>query len=211
MASQREWRAADWLGGRGAALSRELRAGSWRAFEDLHALGLVRAIGVSNYLPQHLLELCRSPSTRVLPAVLQSEHHPFFSNAAVRRVCEQHGIHMQAYGPLSGGQAERARGVRGVEHATVRAVAAEARCTPAQAVLAWAMARGVSVLPKSHRREGVAENAASARVELSAAMMRKLDGLETGTPCYWDPACVEQLDTFNVYMDKEALKREIGQ
>ena len=205
---QREWRAADWMSGRAPALARELRAGSYRALEELKAEGRLRCIGVSNYLPAHLLELlgsCRFP-----PDVCQSEHHPFFQNTAVRALCREHAIAFQAYGPLSGGAAERAAGLRGVDNATVRAVARNAGRTPAQVLLRWAMHKGVCVLPKSRRIEGIEENARAGGFELSEAAMRALDSLDTGKPSYWDSACVETLDHFNVFLDKERVSKDLN-
>ena len=210
VAEQKEWGAREWTSGRAQAMARELRLGSWRALEELKQSGHLRCIGVSNYLPNHLLELlqaCRTP-----PDVCQSEHHPFFSNAKVRSVCAAHGIAFQAYGPLSGPSRSSASDpkVRGVEHPAVREVARQAGRSPAQVLLRWATQRGICVLPKSTRREGVEENAAAKGFELSDAQLRALDALETGKPTYWDPACVESLDQFNVFLDKERLMREMN-
>ena len=183
-------------------------AGSWRALEELKRKGLLRCIGVSNYLPEHLLELLRTCA--LPPDVLQAELHPFYSNAAVRGLCAQHGIAFQAYGPLSGGAAERAAGLRGGDNPTVKAVAASAGRTPAQVLLRWATQRGVAVLPKSRRRAGVEENAQAEGFDLSDGQMAALDALDTGSPSYWHAACVESLDTFNVFLDRERLQQEMG-
>ena len=205
---QKQWEPRDWMSGRGVALAREMRAGSWRALEDLKTQGKLRTIGVSNYTPAHLLETLRS--CRIPPDVLQSEHHPFFSNAAVRRLCSAHGIAFMAYGPLSGGHAEQEAKQKGVHNATVRKVAAAAGRTPAQVVLRWATQRGVAVLPKSHRVAGVEENAAAHGFDLSDELMAQLDALETGEPLYWDPRCVDQLDHFNIFLDKQRLQAALG-
>ena len=66
------------------------------------------------------------------------------------------------------------------------------------------------MLPKSSRAADIAENAHASSFELSAKQLETLDALETGQPSYWDPACVDRLDTFNIFMDKEALQRELG-
>ena len=118
--------------------------------------------------------------------------------------------HWQAYGPLSGGRIERAAGQRGPANAVVRRVAAEASRTPAQVLLRWAMQRGVSVLPKSTRTEGVEENARANDFSLTAQQMAALNALETGEPSYWDPRCVDSLDTFNIYLDRERLQRQLS-
>ena len=90
---QKEWGPQDWLSGRGVALAREYRAASYRALEDLKAEGVVKHIGISNYTPAHIVELLST--CRVPPDVLQSEHHPFFSNAHVRKACRAHGTAAQ--------------------------------------------------------------------------------------------------------------------
>ena len=204
---QRDWSPHDWLGGRGVALARDKRAGSYRALEDLKAEGKIRTIGISNYTPTHLMELLQG--CRVHPDILQSEHHPFFSNQAVRKLCEVHGIAFMAYGPLSGGHAERKAGQKGVHNEVVREIALEAGRSAAQVVLRWATQRGVAVLPKSHRTAGIEENAAL-DFRLSDSQMRRLDSLETGNPVYWDPRCVDQLDHFNIFLDKDKLRKALG-
>ena len=74
-------------------------------------------------------------------------------------------------------------------------------------LLRWAVqAHGVCVLPKSRRLAGVAENAGAANFELSVAQLAALDGLESGRPLYW--VYEEQLDRYNVFLDREKLQRE---
>ena len=205
---QRTWSAADWMDGRGSRLARELRAGSWRALEQLKADGMLRFCGVSNYTPTHLLELLRS--CRVPPDVCQSELHPFFANAQVRQLCAQNGIAFMAYGPLAGGPAERAAGLRGVHNPTVCAMASSVGRTPAQVLLRWATQRGVCVLPKSRRLAGVEENAGAHGFDLSEGQLAALDALNTGRPTYWDPQCVDVLDHFNVFLDKQRLQQQLA-
>ena len=154
------------------------------------------------------MELLRT--CRYKPDVMQSECHPFFSNATVRSLCAEHGIAFMAYGPLSGGHIERAAKLKGVDNPTVKAVARSAGRTPAQVVLRWAIMKGIAVVPKSTRREGVEENAKACGFDLTEGQMQALNGLETGQPSYWNPECVDTLDHFNVFLDKEGLQREIG-
>ena len=201
------------MAGRGVALARALRAESWRALEDAHLKGLVRSIGVSNYTARHLDELLGMAALRVPPAVLQSEHHPFFTNAAVRAKCAAHRIAFQAYGPLAAGASGRRAGgsKRGVDDAAVRSIALRTHRTPAQVVLGWAVQRGISVLPKSSRASGIEENAHTAMLPpLDAEAMALLDALDEDEPVYWDPRCVDQLDQYNIYLDRERLQRELG-
>ena len=81
----------------------------------------------------------------------------------------------------------------------------------AQALLRWATQRGVCVLPKSRRRAGIEENAGACAFELTDDQLSALDALETDRPSYWDPNCVDVLDTFNVFLDKATLLQGQGQ
>jgi len=164
---------------------------------------------VSNYTAAQLRELL-SISVEP-PAVLQSEHHPFFCNREVREVCEREGIAFMAYGPFGGPDTERKRGKRPTDHPLLRQIADDVGATPAQVVLKWAMAQGISVLPKTLRQERLAENLAALSVELSVEQLAAINRLDTGQPSYWDPNCVDTFDSFNVYLDREAVQRELDQ
>lgn len=163
----------------------------------------MRAIGVSNWSAAQLIDLLGHPATRVPPHVLQSECHPLFANASVRRVCAAHGVAFQAYGPLGGSRSGLC------SHPTVRAVAQSAGRTAAQVVLRWASQQGVCVLPKSRRLAGVDENAGAAGFDLTEAQRAQLDGLDADRPLYW--VYEEALDRFNVFLDMERLREELGQ
>jgi diketogulonate reductase-like aldo/keto reductase len=154
-----------------------LRQASWRALEQLYDEGRVRAIGVSNFMVRHLEELIEG--ARTAPMVNQIEVHPFHQQRDLRAWCAAHKIAVAAYSPLAKGAVLRDR--------VVKAVAAEAGATPAQVVLAWELHHDLIVLPKSVQPARQKENLAAGEVDLTAAQLARLDGLERGMVTSWDP------------------------
>ncbi len=154
------------------------RLDTWRAFERLFEENRARAIGVSNYLVPHLVELL-AKATHV-PAVNQLELTPFLQRRETRALCKQHQIVVEAYSPLT-------RGKR-LGHPVVQAIAQEVGRSPAQVLLRWGVQHGLVVLPKSVTPERIAENAALFDFALDAAAMERLDALEENLTTGWDPA-----------------------
>jgi diketogulonate reductase-like aldo/keto reductase len=153
------------------------RLDSWRALERLLADGRVRAIGVSNFMTDHLEELF--VHAKVVPAVNQIEISPFHQQRDVRALCAKHGIAVEAYSPLTRG--------RRLGHPALGDVARRAGRTPAQTLLRWALQHDLIVIPKSTNPARIAENAALFDFELGAAEMAQLDALEEGLATGWDP------------------------
>jgi 2,5-diketo-D-gluconate reductase A len=150
---------------------------SWRALEKLLDERRVRAIGVSNFLVEHLRELETFASHT--PAVNQIEVHPAFQQREVIAECERLGIAVEAYSPLGQGAA--------LEGSVVQEIAQAHGVTPAQAVLAWHVQQGRVVIPKTVSRERMVENAAIAEVALTADELAAVDGLESGERIGNDP------------------------
>jgi len=154
------------------------RAETWRALEEAVASGLVRNIGVSNFGQAHLEKLAKTAS--ITPAVNQIEVHPFLQRRELCAFCEAQGIVVEAYSPLTK--------ARALDNAALVAVAREAGCTPAQALLRWSLQKGFVTLPKSVKPERQAENlGALTGCELTPAQMAALDALEAGMTTGWDP------------------------
>lgn len=153
------------------------RRDSWRALERAFHDGRARAIGVSNYMVQHLRELLGE--AKVAPHVNQIELSPFLQRRETCAMCREHGIVVEAYSPLTRG--------RRLDHPTVTGVARAVGRTPAQVLLRWGIQHGYVVLPKSVQRGRIAENAAVFDFKLDAAAMAQLDGLEEGFMANWDP------------------------
>jgi diketogulonate reductase-like aldo/keto reductase len=150
--------------------SKGLYVETWRALEKLLSDGAVRAIGVSNFLPDHLDRLVAE--TDVVPAVNQVEVHPRFQQAAVQEKCREHGIVVEAYSPLGRGA--------DLEAPAVVSIATDVGVTPAQVVLRWAVQQEIVVIPKSVSPERQATNIDLFSFELSDEQMAQVAALESG-------------------------------
>ena len=160
-----------------SAFDRTLEA--YRALETLLADGKVRAIGVSNFMVEHLARLLDHAS--VVPAVNQIEQHPYFPQADVQAFGEQHGILAQAWSPIGGITFYRDDGhSSALEDPVIGRIAQAHGKSPAQVMLRWGLQHGRSVIPKSVRPDRIAENFDVFDFELSADQMAALDGLDTG-------------------------------
>lgn len=149
--------------------SKDLYVETWRAFEKLLDDGAVRAIGVSNFLPEHLDRLVRESD--VVPAVNQIEHHPTFRQPGTVATTERHGILVEGYSPLGRGRSED------LAAPAVTAAASAHEVTPAQVALRWAVQRDVVVIPKSVNPERIASNADLFSFELTPEEMAAIDAL----------------------------------
>lgn len=155
-----------------------LRLESWRALEKLYADKRARSIGVSNFLAPHLREL--KDAARVLPAANQIELTPFLQRTDTVALCQELGIALEAYSPLTRGQR--------LGHPTLVEQALRFGKSPAQVLLRWGLQKGFVVLPKSVTPARIAENATLFDFSLDVTAMRQLDGLEEGLVTGWDPA-----------------------
>jgi len=141
---------------------------TWRALESLYADGRVRAIGVSNFEPEHLARI--ASEGRVVPAVNQVELHPALQNRAVAEANAQRGILTEAWSPLAQGAVLSDRSV--VE------IAERHERTPAQIVLRWHLQQGRIVIPKSVTPARIAENLDVFGFELTDDELAAVDRLE---------------------------------
>jgi diketogulonate reductase-like aldo/keto reductase len=157
------------------------RRESWTALEALFADKRARAIGVSNYLVNHLEELLAT--AKVVPAANQIELSPFLQRRETTALCKQHGIVVEAYSPLT-------RGER-LDHPVVREIATETGRSSAQVLVRWGLQHGFVVLPKSVRQERIVENKSVFDFALEPGQMERLDGLEENLATGWDPAEVD--------------------
>lgn len=124
--------------------------GSWKAMEELYEEGKIRAIGVSNFYPDRLVDLC--VNAKVIPAVNQVEIHPFFQQNDALKIMKEFGVQPQAWGPL-------AEGKNGIfTNEILTSIASKYGKTVAQVVLRWNVQRGVVVIPKSTRKDRIKDN-----------------------------------------------------
>jgi diketogulonate reductase-like aldo/keto reductase len=160
-----------------SAFDRTLEA--YRALETLLADGKVRAIGVSNFMVEHLTTLLDRAT--VVPAVNQIEVHPYFAQREVQDFGGEHGILTQAWSPIGGITFYR-DGSHGstLDDPVIGDIATARGKSPAQAMLRWGLQRGRSVIPKSTKPSRIAENINVFDFELSADEMAAIDGLDAG-------------------------------
>ena len=154
---------------------------TWKALETLYAEGRARAIGVSNFQPDHLRRVL--DETEIVPAVNQIEVHPYLTQEKLLAFDAEHGIATEAWSPIAQGAV--------LDDPVVREVADAHGRTPAQVVLRWHVQRGSIVFPKSVDPKRMAENFALFDFELPDADMERLSGLDRGERTGPDP------DTFD--------------
>jgi len=153
---------------------------TWQALESCVDSGLTRYIGVSNFSVrklQGILDGCR-----IKPSVDQVEMHPLLSQRQLKKFCDRNRIHLTAYSPLGSRDREPAFRPRNEPDLlaldVIKELAAGRGITPAQILLAWAVTRGVSVIPKSVDSDRLRQNLAAGDMELSEAEMQRIDGLD---------------------------------
>lgn len=151
---------------------RAVNAQSWQALEELYRAGRVRAIGVSNYLPEHLDALLET--AEILPMVNQIEYHPGWTQPETVNWCRAHGVLVEAWSPMG----RR----RVLHHPLVERIAARHQVSPARVCLRFALEQGVLPLPKSSDAARMAENLALFSFSLSE---EERDWLETMPPAGW--------------------------
>ncbi len=162
---------------------------AYKALQTLLADGRVRAIGVSNFMPEVLADLLQQAD--VVPAVNQVEVHPYFSQPAVQAANAGHGIVTQAWSPMGGITSYRGDSNRSTfNDPVISDIAAAYGKTPAQVMLRWHLQQGRSAIPKSVKPERIAANFDVFAFELSAGELGVIDGLDTGVRGGPDPEAV---------------------
>ena len=141
---------------------------TYRALEQLYHEGRVRAIGVSNFQPEHLRTLLAA--TEVVPAVNQVELHPWLQQRELRELHDEHNIRTVAWSPLGRGSV--------LDDVVVTGLAARYGRTPAQVVLRWHLQLGNTVIPKASSAERIRENFRVRDFALDEDAMRQLGALE---------------------------------
>lgn len=170
--------------------------GSWRAMEELYREGAVRAIGVSNFQPDRLVDLILH--NEVVPAVNQVETHPFCQQAEAAAVMASEGVQIESWAPFAEGRNNL------FGNGTLVSLAAKYRKSVAQVVLRWLIQRGVVVIPKSVRPERMAENIDVFDFHLAPEDMDLIATLDTRRSCFLshrDPENVKWLGTMKYEMD----------
>jgi 2,5-diketo-D-gluconate reductase A len=164
--------------------------GSWRAMEELYREGRVKAIGVSNFHPDRLMDLMLH--NMVVPAVNQIETHPFHQQIEAQKFLQKNNVQMESWGPFAEGRNDI------FHNETLRSIAGKHGKSVAQVVLRWLTQRRVVAIPKSVRKERIAENFNIFDFQLSAGDMEAIAALDTGKSAFFDhrdPEVVKRLST----------------
>jgi len=164
--------------------------GSWRAMEELYREGRIRAIGVSNFQPDRVMDLI--VHNEVIPAVNQIETHPFNQQIETQKFLQENNVQIESWGPFAEGKNNI------FQNELLLSIAAKYRKTVAQVILRWLTQRGVVVIPKSVRKERMVENFSIFDFELSSEDMEAIVSLDTKVSSFFDhrdPAMVKWLGT----------------
>ena len=168
--------------------------GAWRAMERLYREGAVRAIGVSNFTPERLVDLCMNQEVK--PMVNQIEIHPFFQQNTALRVMEDYGVVPQAWGPFSEAQKDI------FQHKTLAKIAGRHGKTTAQVILRWHLQRNIPGIPKTVHRERMIENLNVFDFELTGKEMESIAGMDIGHSEIIDHHCfstARQLNSVKIH------------
>lgn len=160
----------------------------WRAMQELYKAGRVRAIGVSNFHPDRLIDLIIHNEIR--PAINQIETHPFHQQLDAQKFLQDNNVQIESWGPF-------AEGKNNLFHNELLAgIASKHNKSIAQVVIRWLLQRGVIAIPKSVRKERMAENLDVFDFELGAEEMESIKTLDTNASSFFDhrdPAMVKWL------------------
>lgn len=170
--------------------------GAWRAMERLYQEGAVRAIGVSNFSPERLVDLCMNQEIK--PMVNQIEIHPFYQQREAIRVMKEYNVAVQAWGPLSEAQRDIFR------HKTLVKIAEKHGKSTAQVILRWHLQRGVAVIPKTVHKDRMAENLDIFDFALTEKEMEAIGAIDIGHSEIIDHRCyytARQLNSVKIHAD----------
>ena len=167
--------------------------GTWRAMEEAYKAGKLRAIGVSNFFPDRLVDLCKFVEIR--PMVNQVETHAFFQQAAAHEIMKKYGVVHESWGPFAEGKKDF------FTHPVLSKIAAKHGKTVAQVALRFLLQSDVVVIPKSTHKERMVENLQVFDFQLDAEDMAAIHALDDGESAFLshrDPETVEFLSTLKV-------------
>jgi 2,5-diketo-D-gluconate reductase A len=164
--------------------------GSWRAMEELYREGKIKAIGVSNFHPDRLIDIIIH--NEVIPAVNQVETHPFNQQIESAQFMKENNVQIQSWGPFAEGKNDI------FQNEVLVSIAEKHNQSVAQVILRWLTQRGVVVIPKSVRKERIIENFNIFDFELSQEDMEKISTLDTKQSLFFshrDPEMVKWIGT----------------
>jgi 2,5-diketo-D-gluconate reductase A len=152
--------------------------GSWRAMEELYRQRRIKAIGVSNFYPDRLIDLI--VHNKIVPAVNQIETHPFHQQKETQEILENAGVQIQSWGPFAEGRNNL------FQNELLQGIGDKYNKSIAQIVLRWLIQRNIVVIPKSVRKERIEENFNVFDFELTTGDMESISTLDTGASLFLD-------------------------
>ena len=162
--------------------------GSWNAMEELYEQGLIKAIGVANFMPDRLMDLiCNN---KILPAIDQVEVNPFCQRQIDEIMMKEKNVQMQSWGPFAEGRNNI------FQNKVLQKIADKHQISIAQIILRWLLQRNIVCIPKSVRIERLKENFNVFDFKLSSEDMNLISTLDTKKSCFfshYDPKIIEWL------------------
>jgi diketogulonate reductase-like aldo/keto reductase len=152
--------------------------GSWQAMEELYAEGKVKAIGVANFHPDRLIDLMLH--NKIAPAVNQIETHPFHQQIETQKFLQDNNVQIESWGPFAEGKSDI------FKNELLGAIGKKYNKSIAQVILHWLTQRGVIVIPKSVKKERMAENFNIFDFSLSQADMESIATMDTNQSLFFD-------------------------
>lgn len=152
--------------------------GSWRAMEELYKEGKIRAIGVSNFEPDRLIDLILN--NKIVPAVNQIETHPFYQQIKTGEYLKEKQVQLESWGPFAEGKNNL------FSNETMKTIAVKYNKSIAQVILRWLIQRGIICIPKSTHKERIIENFNVFDFKLSDEDMQIIKSLDQGSSCFLD-------------------------
>jgi 2,5-diketo-D-gluconate reductase A len=167
--------------------------GEWKAMEELYSEGKVRAIGISNFQPDRVMDFI--VHHKIVPAVNQIETHPFHQQIETQKFLQENGVQIQSWGPFAEGKNHI------FQNKLLLSIGHKYNKSVAQVVLRWLIQRGVAAIPKSVRKERIQENFNIFDFQLTEEDMTAIKELDTKQSLFFDhrdPAMVKWLGSYKL-------------
>ena len=167
--------------------------GTWRAMEEAYKAGKLRAIGVSNFFPDRLADICTY--AKIKPMVNQVETHPFDQQRKAHEYMDKFGVAHESWGPFAEGRKDM------FKNSVIQAVGDRYGKTVAQVILRFLMQSDVIVIPKSTHKERMIQNLDVFDFKLNEEDIKQIQGLDEADSAFfshYDPEMIEMLSKFNV-------------
>lgn len=171
--------------------------GAWRAMEELYEQGKIRAVGVCNFLPDRLLDLCKN--VRIRPMINQIEHHPHDQRDEELALMKKIGVQPEAWAPF-------AEGLKGMfSEPLILELAQKYHKTPGQILLRWNIENGCVVIHKTVHESRMRENLDIWDFQLSKQDLERMKELDKGVPSMLDTRDIDEIERVYAYLDDPVL------